>query len=80
MHRIAGHVFLHTEPTDDILAVVFKKDRFWRAVSVWMRDNIEHHDELKPYAEEIDQAWMRYNAATTRAANPSNLSGPESKN
>lgn len=80
IHRIAGYVFLHTEHVEDILPVVFKKDRFWRSVSVWMREKINHHGELKPYDEEMNEAWERYNAATTKAANPSHSNGPQPKN
>jgi hypothetical protein len=71
MQKTAAYAFLHTEPKDEIRAVVNNPAAFADAVDEWIERNINHHTELEPVSEEMSDAVEHYMAATTTAANPS---------
>ena len=80
IHRIAGYVMIHVEPLECLLDVVFKKQLFWKSVSKWMRENVQHHADLTPHGEKMNDAWARYDAANTTAAHPNDPGMPQPKN
>lgn len=70
-HQAAAFAFLHSEPLDYLRGLIFKRDAFWPEVSKWIGERHAHHDDIEPYAKELTDAYERYAAATTHAANPS---------
>jgi hypothetical protein len=71
LQKTAAYAFLHTEPKDEIRAVVHDRVAFLNAVDDWMEENLQHHTELSPVSDEMERAVEHYMAATTTAANPS---------
>ena len=80
MHRRAGYAMLHTLPPAEILSLVFKKEQFWMRVSKWIADEITHHSQLTIYDDEMNDAYERYDAAVTTAANANTPGIPQAKN
>lgn len=71
IHKSAAFVVMHSAPEDELMGVVFNKRDFWIYVSKWLRKNVRPHDELLPYAKELNSAWDRYNACVSSSVNPS---------
>jgi len=71
LQKTAAYAFLHTEPKEEIRAVVNDRTAFLDAVDEWIEKHIAHHTELEPISVEMNAAMDSYMAATTTAANPS---------
>lgn len=80
IHRTAAYVMLHTLAKSELLPLIFNRLKFWTRVSEWVGENVQHHEELTPYAAEMSAAWERYSAAISKPAHPSNSKGPDAKN
>lgn len=78
MQKTAAFVFLHSQPKEEIRAVVNDRAAFLDAVDGWMEAHIKHHTELEPYSAVMSEAMEQYLAATSAAANPSDSpAGPK---
>ena len=80
LQKTASYAFLHTEPKEDIRAVVNNRQSFMDAVDQWMEKHIAYHNELEPLSAEMSEAMDLYLAANTTAANKSDPQLPASKN
>lgn len=79
LQKTAAYAYLHTEPKEDIRAVVNDRASFLNAVDEWIEKHVSHHTVLEPISEEMNAAMESYLAASTTAANPSrpNPGGPK---
>ena len=80
MQKTAAYAFLHTEPKEDIRAVVNNRQSFLDAVDQWLEKHITYHNELEPLSAEMSEAMDLYLVANTTAANKSDPGIPASKN
>jgi hypothetical protein len=80
MQKTAAYAFLHTEPKEDIRAVVNNRQSFMDAVDQWLEKHITYHNELEPLSAEMSEAMDLYLVANTTAANKSDPGIPASKN
>lgn len=71
LQKTAAYVFLHTEPKENIRAVVHDRQKFADAVDDWMDRHIQNHiDDLQPYSDEMTKSIQKYLAAISHAKNP----------
>ena len=68
LQKTAAYVYLHTEPKEEIRAVVCNQADFMDAVDRWMDKHITYHSELEPLSEEMSEAMNIYLAANTKAS------------
>ena len=80
MQKTAAYAFLHTEPKEDIRAVVNNRQSCLDAVDQWLEKHITYHNELEPLSAEMSEAMDLYLVANTTAANKSDPGIPASKN
>lgn len=80
MQKTAAYAYLHSEPKEDIRAVVNSRQSFMDAVDQWLEKHITYHNELEPVSAEMSEAMDLYLAANTTAANKSDPGIPASKN
>lgn len=70
--RIAAYAMIHSQPKADVLPLIFKRDKFWMAVSDFIGENFPTHEHLAPYDKAFGEQYEIYEAALTTAAHPSN--------
>lgn len=78
VQKTAAFSYLHSADKTDIRAVVNDKAKFLDAVDEWIDENIQHHRQLEPIAEEMNKALMQYMAAVSSGGSP--YKGDGSKN
>lgn len=71
LSKTAAFVFLHSEPKEEIRAVVNSREKFSEAVDEWMERNVIHHSELEQYSAIMAESMETYMASVSKAANPS---------
>jgi hypothetical protein len=78
LSKTAAYVFLHSEPKDEIRAVVNNREKFAAAVDDWMERTISHHTDLEEYSAAMAEAMEIYMASVSKASNLSNApAGPK---
>ena len=80
MQKTAAYAFLHTEPKEDIRAVVNNRQSFLDAVDQWLEKHFTYHNELEPLSAEMSEAMDLYLVANTTASHKSDPGIPTSKN
>ena len=69
--RMAAYAFIHSQPKKEVLPLIFKREKFWLAVSDFIEEHFDHHESLTPYDKIFGEQYEIYQASLTKAAHPS---------
>ena len=70
MQKTSAFAYLHSAEKSEIRTVVNSRDKFFSAVDDWLDENIQHHAQLEPLAEEMNTSFETYMAAQSKGGSP----------